>query len=154
MHADNPQNDSGDHRFYNNLFLGSASLSALDQTALPCQAGGNVYLQGARPATFEAAPLVVPEFAAGLKLEQKTDGWYLTLHGDVAWRTAAQGKPVTTATLGRAVIPGCAYENADGSPFQLLTDYFGQNREVAHPFPGPFESLRTGTNTLKVWPVR
>ena len=41
--------DSGDDRFYNNLFAAPASLRAIDGSVLPCFAAGNVFTKGARP---------------------------------------------------------------------------------------------------------
>ncbi|MCX6930685.1 MAG: carbohydrate-binding protein, partial [Verrucomicrobia bacterium] len=35
--------DSGDHRFYNNLFVAPCKLKALDNSVLPCFAAGNVF---------------------------------------------------------------------------------------------------------------
>jgi alpha-N-arabinofuranosidase len=57
---------------------------------------------------------------------------------------------VTTALLGKARIPGLAYENADGSPLKVGTDYFGKKRNKANPTPGPFEHPGAGPLTLKV----
>jgi alpha-N-arabinofuranosidase len=58
---------------------------------------------------------------------------------------------VTTALLGKARIPGLAYENADGSPVKIDDDYFGKKRNETNPTPGPFEVLRLEPPTLKVW---
>ena len=55
---------------------------------------------------------------------------------------------VTTAVLGKARVPGVAYENADGSPLKLDTDYFGKKRKRTNPTPGPFE--RPGVGLLTV----
>ena len=68
MHADSAQNDSGDCRFYNNLFVAPSQLEAMDKSALPCFAAGNVFTKGTQPSKFDAAPLVRPEFDAGVKL--------------------------------------------------------------------------------------
>ena len=145
--------DSGDHRFYNNLFVGNWDGRKLDKSVLPCFAAGNVFTQGTQPSKFDAASLVVTNFAAGLKLEQKADGWYLTLVADKAWREQAKTKLVTTDLLGQAKVTGCAYENPDGSPLKIDTDYFGKNRNEKNPFPGPFENALAG-KAVKVWPMK
>ena len=62
-------------------------------------------------------------------------------------------QPVTSARLGKARISGCAFENPDGSPITIGTDYFGKPRNAANPTPGPFEAPGTGTLTMKVWPL-
>ena len=139
MHAEAPQNDSGDHRFYNNLFVASGNLHAWTMPALPCFAADNVFTQGSQPSKFDRDALLLPHFDPGVTLTEKPNGWYLTLTEDPAWRTAVVRPPVTTKLLGKALVPGCAFENPDGSPLRLNTDYFGEKRSAKNPFPGPFE---------------
>ncbi len=50
----------------------------------------------------------------------------------------------------KAVIPDAAFENPDGSPYAVDTDYFGKKRDAENPFPGPFEVPVDGE--VKVWP--
>jgi len=145
--------DSGDDRFYNNIFAANSDLSSYDKTALPCFADGNVFLKGAKPSKFDKDPLTNPDFDAGVQVTQKSDGWYLTLAGDASWRNDVKRVPVTTALLGKAKVPNCAFENPDGSPIGITTDYFGNLRNAQNPFPGPFEDLGHGIQTIKVWPV-
>jgi alpha-N-arabinofuranosidase len=85
-------------------------------------------------------------------LAEKPDGWYLTFTQYNAWRTATPRALVTTNTLGKAVIPNLRFENADGSPLKIDTDYFGRMRNTENPSPGPFETTQNGEQTLKVWP--
>jgi hypothetical protein len=42
----------------------------------------------------------------------------------------------------------------DGAPYRIDIDYFGQNRNTANPFPGPFENPGDGELSLKVWQAR
>ncbi len=151
--ADSPQNDSGDHRFYNNVFLAPGGLQTIDTAALPCFAAGNVFTRGTRASKFDTDTLLKPEFDADMKLEQKPDGWYLTLAADKSWRNETARKLVTTEWLGKAKVSDCAYENRDGSPLRIFTDYFGKKRSEKEPFPGPFEISAAGAHILKVWPV-
>lgn len=156
LHADSAQNDSGDCRFYNNVFLAPGSLQAMDKSALPCFAAGNVLTHGAQASKFDTDALLKPEFDAGIKLEQKTDGWYLTLAEDKSWRNETVRQLVTTKLLGKAKVPNCAYENPDGSPLHINIDYFGKKRDEKNPFPGPFENPGPGVVQLqlKLWPVQ
>jgi alpha-N-arabinofuranosidase len=147
--------DSGDCRFYNNLFVAPAKLSAMDNVTLPCFAADNVFTEGTQPSKFDAEPLLLPDFDTGVRLEQKADGWYLTLAEDKSWRDAAKRKLVTTELLGKAKVPDCTYENGDGSPLILATDYFGKKRNRKNPFPGPFEeTAAAGKQEIKVWPSK
>ncbi len=145
--------DSGDHRFYNNLFVAPCSEHPLDDAVLPCFYGGNVFTKSAQAAKSDTDALLQPDFDAGVKLEQKADGWYLTLAEDKAWRGDAKRQLVTTKLLGKALVSGCAYENADGSPLRINTDYFSRKRDKNNPFPGPFEKIAGGKSEIKVWPI-
>ena len=62
-----------------------------------------------------------------MKLEQKADGWHLSLRAEQSWRDRAQVKTLTTALLGKAKVTGGAYKNPDGSPLKITTDYFGKD---------------------------
>ena len=58
---------------------------------------------------------------------------------------------VTTALLGQARISQLPYEQPDGTPLKVDTDYFGQPRNAAQPMPGPFEKPGHDELKLKVW---
>jgi alpha-N-arabinofuranosidase len=146
------QGDSGDDRFYDNLFA-SCNLDVMDNSALPCFAAGNIFTKGSQPSKFDATALVKPDFDPGIKMTEKSDGWYLAITEDKAWRDETKRKLVTTDLLGRTKVSHCAYENADGSTLKLNTDYFGKKRNKKNPFPGPFETSAGGTQTFEVWPT-
>ena len=154
----------GDNRFYNNIFVGGGKppagtasqqaagfgLWVYDDRELPLQTGGNVYYNAARPYAKESQCLLQQEVDPGLKLVQKGDG--LSLHLALG-QTLADAKTslVTTQLLGKAMIPGLPYENPDGSPLKVDTDYFGKPRSGERPTAGPFESPGAGPMVLKVW---
>jgi len=144
-------NPSGDDRFYNNLFVQRGDLSPYDAAKLPVWMNGNVFLKGAKPSKHEKDPLVKPDFDPALNLLVKPDGLYLELTFDKAWAGERTRKLVTTDLLGKAAIPNLPYENPDGSPIRVNTDYFGKQRGEANPVPGPFESPGQGDLKLKVW---
>jgi len=58
---------------------------------------------------------------------------------------------VTTEFLGKAKIPKEAFENPDGTPLKIDTDYFGKKRSETNPSAGPFENAGKGMIKLKVW---
>jgi len=58
---------------------------------------------------------------------------------------------VTTGTLDLAKTPGLPYEQADGTPPKVDTDYFGKQRSKTKPTAGPFEHPGEGDLRLKVW---
>ncbi|MCX7425728.1 MAG: right-handed parallel beta-helix repeat-containing protein [Planctomycetia bacterium] len=157
----------GDDRFYNNLFVGrgeSAAQPAGNATApadgfglwvydareFPLATGGNVYYRGARPYAKEAKPIVEAGVDPQVKLVEEGGGLQLHLTLGPAIEKV-ETKLVTTELLGKARIPGLPYENHDGTPLKIDTDYFGKPRDPASPTPGPFEKPGAGPVVLKVW---
>jgi len=145
--------EGGDDRFYNNVFAGYDGLAPYDKVALPVQMAGNVFLKGARPSTHEQDALVQSQFDPEIKLVEEKDGASLNIMLDKIWAEKQSHRLVTTELLGRAKTPDLPYEQRDGSPYRIDTDYFGKERNAANPFPGPFELPEGGKQMLKVWPT-
>lgn len=154
--------EGGDNRFYNNILVGGAmspagaqtmdgfGLSVYDAKEFPLRTGGNVYYSGARPYSKEANPLTLSGIDPKPGIVEEGDSVYLHLALGLAVRKAATAR-VTTGLLGKARIPSLAYENADGSPLIVDSDYFGKKRDRATPSAGPFENPGQGDLKLKVW---
>lgn len=158
----------GDNRFYNNILVGPGTPSdsqgkpkdpqgaggyglwVYDYRELPLETRGNVFYNGAQPYTKEQKALLLQTTDPNVKLEQQGDRFVLgiTLGAELK---RADTAPVTTALLGKAKVPNLPYENADGSPLSIATDYFGKKRSRANPTPGPFENPGAGRLMLKVW---
>ena len=115
--------------------------------------GGNVFFQGTKSSKHERDPILRSGSDPALALVEKNDGFYLTMTLATALGSERPSQPVTSARLGKASISGCAFENPDGSPITIGTDYSGKPRNAANPTPGPFEAPGTGTLTMKVWPL-
>jgi hypothetical protein len=142
-------NASGDERYYNNIFVNDG-LAEYDRAVLPVFMGHNVFLKGAKPSKHEANPHVLTNADPGLRLVEEADGFYLEMSLDKA--CARQQCPlVTTELLGKAKTPALPYEQPNGSPYRIDTDYFGKKRSEANPSAGPFENHGEGKLTLKVW---
>jgi hypothetical protein len=60
---------------------------------------------------------------------------------------------VTSDLLGFAKVPNQRFEQPDGSPYRLDTDYFGNRRNADRPGAGPFSASQTNSTLLKVWPI-
>lgn len=154
----------GDDRYYNNLFVGAGSTNAPVEAAgkvvdpqwrgghglyvydfreVPIQAAGNVHLHGARPAAVETGAVVEPGYNPGWKLEVGEASVVLRFDPGAALGRAAT-VPVTTDRLGRARVPNLPYENADGTPLAITSDFQGKRRSRTAPTPGPFEAPGTG----------
>ena len=143
-------NLSGDERFYNNL-LANEGLAGYDRAVLPVFMGGNIFLKGAEPSKHESKPLVLADSDPALALVEQPDGLYLQMTVEKAI-TQQQCPLVTTDLLGQAKTPDLSYEQPDGTPYRLGTDYFGKKRNATNPTAGPFESPGIGSLKLKVWP--
>ena len=144
-------NPSGDDRYYNNIFVQNADLSQYDKARLDVWMDGNVFLHGAKPCQTEADPIVLPDFDPQVQLTKRNDGYYLEARFDPSWITSHKRKMVNTALLGKAAIPDLPYENPDGSPLQIDTDYLGHQRDAANPAPGPLKWPDNGSISIKVW---
>jgi alpha-N-arabinofuranosidase len=133
-------NSRGDDRYYNNLFVQHADLSQYDSLVGAVAMDGNVFLTGAKPSILEKAPLVQPSYDPALRLANENGSVVLKFDFDDAWTIATARKLVTTDLLGRAQVPDALFENPDGSPVRIDTDYFGKRRSRTNPAPGPFEN--------------
>jgi alpha-N-arabinofuranosidase len=160
----------GDSRFYNNIVISPEKpvpwperiperlnnqhyfgLATYDAVKRPVYMEGNVFLGQAEPFKHEENPLVQPEVKPGFILVEKPDGWYLRIEVNKTW--ADRKRPlVTTEMLGKAEIPNLPYEEPDGKPYRLDTDYFNKSREKNRNAIGAFATYVLGENTIKLWP--
>jgi alpha-N-arabinofuranosidase len=160
----------GDDRYYDNIFVGngekltsdrkgnlkelrwisSVGLWGYDGREQPLLASGNVYYRGAEPYLREAGSALLAGTDPKLKLVPQADHFILQISPGSGLKQAGT-KLVTTGTLGQARTPGLAYEQADGSPLKIDTDYFGKRRSEVSPTAGPFENPDRGTLKLTVW---
>ena len=120
-----------DARYYNNLLLEYAYLPK-NAHGENLQAAGNERLEG-----------------VAAKLEEKTDGLWISIP---QIPTAKKRDIVTTELLGKAKIPDAPFQNPDGTPYRLDTDYFGKERNPENPALGPFAAQRDKIIHRKVWP--
>lgn len=144
--------DQHDERFFNNLFANPRSLLIYDEHQLEIAVEGNVFLSGAKPSKREQTAIVADTFDPAIELTQKSDGWWLEMNIDPAWQATQERSLITSAVLGRAVIPDAPFVNRDGTPYRIDTDYFGANRNARNPAPGPFSAEMPSKVSVKVWP--
>jgi len=153
---------SGDDRFYNNIFLGygevlnkkdtrsNYGLIGYNDAKLPVWINGNVYYDKALAYKDEMNKRENPKFRSAFKIEEEGNSVYLNItFEDIGGNLKTQ--LITTELLGKAKMPNEAYENPDGSPLKIDTDYFGEKRSISNPSSGPFENPGKGPHKLKVW---
>ena len=148
---------NGDHRFYNNLFVGGKvpdaqyGLCMYDPAKGPVYAEDNLFCNGAKPMTDRNQGSVMDSYDPDLKLEETADGVYLSFKMGQISPALMQVKTVDSARLGITKLSGLPYEHFDGTPFILDKDYFGVARSGQSPVIGPVETLQGGTIRMKVW---
>lgn len=168
----------GDDRFYHNIFIGRnengvygtssynghtlsleeyidkvdkmapGDLNIFEQIEQPVYINGNAYFNGASCFDKEDTKLDEPDFNAAFNIEETGGEVYLniTLPDSFGSYTC----PVLdTKTLGRVRIVDADYENPDGSPLILDTDYF-DIKEDKDTVTGPITGLTAGKNRIKV----
>ncbi|UKJ07960.1 right-handed parallel beta-helix repeat-containing protein [Solitalea lacus] len=170
-------NPSGEAQFINNLFVNGSDVSNYSSALLPVSFDGNVYTKGSVRAigvkekrgmgelkkdaaetmkkykeqlATETNALVKNEFDAADTLLLQENGVYLEIALDKDW-LAQKRNLVTSSILGKARISNAQFENPDGSPLKIDTDYFGNKRNTANPSPGAFEIKENGKQKIKVW---
>lgn len=148
---------NGDHRFYNNIFIGRAGsqtkygLVVYGASSWPVYAEGNLFCAGAEPMEGKAQGVVAADYDPRVVLEETPTGVYLTFAVDEDRMKALETKPADAARLGVTKLSGFPYEHPDGAPFSVKRDFFGETRSVTSPRVGPFEKLSAGTMRMKVW---
>lgn len=147
----------GDHRFYNNIFVGGTNKDmkygtvAFDKSQWPIYAADNIFCNGAKPMTGKEQGWTEDAVNPNLRLEEVGEEVYLVSDVSLSELAGFKGKKIDAAQLGITKLSGLPFENQDGTPFVSDKDYFGVSR-AANPVVGPFESL-SGTTRIKVWPL-
>ena len=157
----------GDNRYYNNIFVqGHAEipdrnnpetikktgygLEVYNQAAYPMKFEGNMYFNGAKPCSLEPKYIMQTEFDPMPEIQHVGNEVFL-----VFTINEAMGKTenplVTSKLLGITKTSNLAFENPDGSPLKIDTDYFGNKRDESNPTAGPFEKPGEGKIKLKIW---
>lgn len=144
-------NPCGDTRFYNNIFVGRTQLSPYNQSILPVQMDGNVYLGDSKPSKHELQPIVKPDYNPGVELEEKQEGWYLTINLENPWTKNAKQLLITSKKLGNAIIPQQPFTDRNGNAITIDTDFSNVKRNKVNPSAGSFEIKRSGRLHFKVW---
>jgi alpha-N-arabinofuranosidase len=147
-------NTTSDVRAYNNIVFGPEGFAAFDVAEEPMVMKGNVYVDGAKPTTFEKHSLLEPDFNPEIKVIKKENGVYLEMSVDPNWGTERNRKLITTELLGNAKVTDAPFVHPDGSPLKIDCDYFGNPRNGKNPFPGPFADQGGKKIHFKVWPIK
>jgi hypothetical protein len=117
---------------------------------LPVWINGNIYYNKAVHYKGESNYIEKPDFKPEVEISEEGNSVYLNFSSDER-SIDLKTQFVTTALLGKAKMPKEAFENPDGTPLEIDTDYFGNKRSESNPSAGPFENPGKGNIKLKVW---
>lgn len=159
----------GLQKFYNNIFIAppegspeaesqkdlptdkSYGLSVYNRLSFDVKTAGNVYLGIAGPSRLEADYVRIKDFDA--KVHLKKEGDKLVLRFILPGQIDTKSRPlISTGFLGRTKISGLPFENPDGTAMEVDKDYFGRERDVHNPAPGPFSGHKAGEKEYVAWP--
>lgn len=148
---------NGDHRFYNNIFVGGEDKKAVYGLAVynpakrPVYATGNLFYNGAKPMGKKGQSVTDENFTPQLTLEEKEDGIYLSFAVDREHLSDLKLHLVTFEMLGQAQLTGYSYTMPDGTPIKIDKDYWGNQRLDDSLIVGPFEIKPKEKQEVKVW---
>lgn len=148
---------NGDHRFYNNMFVGGTrtdvryGLSVYDHAKWPIYGEDNIFCNGAKPMTGKEQGAVKDNYNPKFRLEETTEGVFLSFSVDNDLFHALVAKPVDAARLGITKLSGYLYDYVNETPFILNKDYLGNTRSKQSLKVGPMELLQQGVQRIKVW---
>ncbi len=149
----------GDDRYYNNIFIGDGTktqkarhkygLEEYNTAKLKVWMVGNVYYNGAIPSDKDSDFVSSLFYNPEVKLVEENQHGYLNLTFDQTYYKH-KVSVITTEILGKVKIPKALFENPDGTPLVIDSDFFGNKRAIDNKV-GPFSNLNTGKVILRLW---
>ncbi|WPX41038.1 right-handed parallel beta-helix repeat-containing protein [Akkermansia sp. N21116] len=143
----------GNSAFYGNIFT-TMDLTPYNACKMPVTMERNLFLLQSIPSKFEKNSCVKSGFDPGIKVIQKKDGWYLKINVPEGCQQMGTDKALSSADLGKAVVPNQSFDQADGTPIVFDTDYPGNKRNFPGLCPGPVDFTRSGIQEVKVYPLK
>jgi len=146
----------GDNRFYNNIFMNGyhepefkiTGLQVYNNAELTVFAEGNVYCNGVE--VFSTGKNFL-EITAEIETEIQKQNDILVVNLNLpASINKLKLKSITTEILGKAIISNQGFENNDGTPLVINTDFYGNKRNLKNPTAGPFETPADSKIELKI----
>jgi len=147
----------GDDRFYNNIIVGKGKIAdnayglvTYNTAQLPVRISGNLYYNGALRSSKDVDAVSSATYNPEISLvEDGVNGFLHFTLDDAYFKNTL--KVVDTELLGTAKIPRAVFENIDGTPLRIETDYWGNKRSAGNIHAGPFAEIIKGKIELKVW---
>jgi hypothetical protein len=127
---------------------GPAGTPQTDAARLPVFIKHNVYLAGAKPYAKESGAVEHTECGIEWSADSEKGRIVIKIANPALLASPATGI-VSTAVLGRNLHAEMLYEEKDGTPIVLDTDFYG-NARAKNPTAGPFEATGTGPVTIEI----
>lgn len=146
----------GDDRFFNNLIVGNGDkdgnigLVDYDNVRLPVWLRNNVFYNQAIKSEKDMNALADNAYNPNIRLKDDGRSVELSINLDRLFFDH-EVTLVTTEILGKAKVSKAAFENPDGKPLTIDSDYFGNKVAEQRFVAGPFARVSAGSNTLKIW---
>ncbi len=116
---------------------------------LPVYIGSNVYYNLSKSFNRETDALVKSGYNPELKLEESLGGYIFTINLSNDFNSNPKVL-VNSALLGAAFQSEAAFENPNGTPMTISTDFYNTPWENKTPVAGPLASFKPGLNTLNI----
>ncbi len=167
---------TGDSRFYNNIFVGiginkgvngvginTYGLSTLNDSLqlpwgntgkkkvdAPSFIGNNIYLNGALPYGEETGFIKIENHNPEISIveEKECISLIISLPEEIL---SFRVPMVTTELLGKTKTSNATFENTDGSPLTINSDYYGLKYSKGNVLAGPFSKMSAGSTRIKIW---
>jgi hypothetical protein len=140
-------------RWYNNIFIGD-SISKIPKNVDNTSGflvNNNVYLDNSPEFPFEGEKSIVDKLKSEFVFENNQDVASLSF---ILGKLLFEGTYplITSKMIGKIPLPQMFMENPDGTPLDIITDYFGNPIDPKKVMPGPFQKIIPGINKFTVWP--
>lgn len=150
---------SGDDRFINNIFVGASVDSlvnknraygtiAYDKSRQKLTMEDNVYYWGAMPTKYDTQNRINKKFNPEIKIVENGGSVSLMINIDDV-KNIENCSVVTSERLGKTILTKLPFEQACGKPYLFDRDISGIQRTSI--IAGPFSSLESGLQEIKVW---
>jgi alpha-N-arabinofuranosidase len=130
------------------LAISDGDVEMFEQAVQPAYIEGNGYLNGA-PAYEREVNHFLSQKDPRIRIVEDADGTYLEMEAEKEL-FEIRTEIIDTEKLGMVRIVEAPYEDPNGDPIAIHTDYLGVPRSTS-PVVGPLEDLKEGYNRIKVW---
>jgi len=146
------------NRIINNIIIGGAGfkhgkLIRDNVGASGIQADHNVYLDGAGGFANKDEASGVADSKTEIRFKVGDDAVTLNLKAPPAV-FQAKYPLITSKLIGKVPLADMFMEHPDGTVLGITSDYFGKPIAPAGVKPGPFQAIKAGDNSFRLWPKR